>query len=57
MIDYVKIAANARDCGADQSQLSAAASNAGMTTRRYLLRVAGLGVAGLAGLEIGRAHV
>ena len=48
MIDHVKMAGNAWKYSADDLRLPAAALNAGMTTRRYLL-----GVAGLAGLGLG----
>ena len=47
MIDHVKIAASDRNFDADDLRLAAAAPNAGMTTRRYLLRVAGLASLGL----------
>ena len=47
MIDHVKIAASDRNFDADDLRLPAAAPNAGMTTRRYLLRVAGLASLGL----------
>jgi hypothetical protein len=47
MIDQVKMAGGARRYSADDLRLPAAAKNAGMTTRRRLLRVAGLAGFGL----------
>jgi hypothetical protein len=47
MIDHVEMAGSAWKCSADCSRLPAAAPNAGMTTRRHLLRVAGLAGLGL----------
>src|ERR1700746_2446510 len=47
MIGHVKIAASAWNYGADDLRFPDAAPNACMTTRRYLLRVAGLAGLGL----------